>query len=413
MKNNDTLKKILAGIKKVSTHAYRTTKEGLGRLWTKIKQSRGTPTFVSALIAVGIGLLIGFLILMILDISNSFYGMSNLLIAGFTELDEFIKVLYRLGPLIMTGLSVGFAYKAGLFNIGATGQFTVGAFTAVFMAIVWSVPWWVAILGAMVTGALWGAIPGVLKALFNVNEVITSIMFNWAALYFVNLWFYNTDGIAATPERTRAIGEVNPGGVLPTLGLDQVFDSYFFNIGFFIAILLAAGTWFLLEKTTFGFEVKATGANRHASEYAGMKSKRIIIMTMLIAGGLSGIGGGLNYLAGTVQYTVSTTSLIPTGFDGIPVALLAYANPLGIIASGFLIAYLKVGGQAMSPEFNAQSVDIILAVIIYFSAFALLVKQYVAKVLKQKRDIELEKETDDGSPPGTSGTDDNDEEGDR
>jgi len=393
--------------------AYQSTVHGIKHLGKTIKQSKGTPTFASALIAVGIGLLIGFLILMLLDFRNSFYGMSNLLVAGFTEVDEFIKVLYRLGPLIMTGLSVGFAYKAGLFNIGATGQFTVGAFTSVFMAIVWGVPWWIALLGAMVTGALWGAIPGTLKAFLNVNEVITTIMLNWAALFFVNLWFYNTADIAATPERTRVISEVNPGGVLPTLGLDRVFDSYFFNLGFLIAIILAIGVWILLEKTTFGFEVKASGANRHASEYAGIKSKRIIVLTMVIAGALSGIGGGLNYLAGTVQYTVSTTQLIPTGFEGIPVALLAYANPLGIIASGFLISYLKVGGQAMSPEFNAQSVDIILAVIIYFSAFALMVRGYVARILKQKRDIELEPESNDKSLIGDDAEEPSDKEGDR
>ncbi len=344
-------------------------------------------TVISSVVSIIVGLLFGLVFLFIIeviketpDMTNPFYGFSNLMVEGFSSIRSIIKVLYKAAPLLMVGLAVGFAFKAGLFNIGATGQYTVGAFFALIAAILWQFPWWAALIVAMIAGGLWGLVPGIFKAVFNINEVITTIMLNWTALFFVNLLFYNNPGIYESRERTMNLAVANPSAILPDLG---VSDSYF-NIGIFIAILFAVVIFIVLERTTFGFEIKACGNNKNASVYAGIKAKRTIVYTMLISGALAGVGGGIQYLSGTVPYTVTSTTLLPMGFNGIPVALLAFSNPLGIIITSLFISYLQVGGEAMQPVYSPEMVNIITSVIIYFSAFALIVSQLIKKYMKKR-----------------------------
>ncbi len=348
-------------------------------------------TFLASASSIVIGLLVGLLFLFLIEIiksqpdfTNPFYGFSNLLSAGVSSLGNIFKILYKAAPLLMCGLAIGFAFKAGLFNIGATGQYTVAAFFALMSAILWQFPWWAALIVAMIAGALWGLIPGIFKAFFNINEVITTIMLNWTALFFVNLLFYNNPGIYTSPERTTALSNANPSAILPDLGLGELLNSSYINIGIFIAIGFAILIYILLNKTTFGFEIKACGHNKNASIYAGIKAKKTIIFTMLISGALAGLGGGIQFLSGTVQYTVSNTTLLSMGFNGIPVALLAFSNPLAIIASSVFISYLQVGGESMQPVYSAEMVNVILAVIIYFSAFSLIMSQYIKKRLSKK-----------------------------
>jgi len=364
------------------------------RFLDRLTAAPGFTSVSASVISIIVGLILGFILLLFIDAGSSFLGMSDLLTYGISSAKSFAKVLYKAAPLMMTGLSIGFAFRTGLFNIGATGQYTIGAFFGLFAAIMWKFPWWAAILIAMLAGALWGAIPGFFNAYFHVNEVITSIMCNWTALFLCNLIFMNTPGMWLNPsDRSRTISVVtaNPSGLLPRFGLDKLLDSSYANIGIFITILIAVIVYFILEKTTFGYELKAGGYNRHASVYAGIKSKRNILFAMMIAGGLSGIGGAISYLAGTVDYTISSTSLLPMGFNGIPVALLAFSHPLGIIASSVFIGYLQVGGEAMQPEFSAEMVNVILSIIIYFSAFSLIMRGVVRKFLKRKE----KKETPD------------------
>lgn len=380
--------------------------------------SNAKVTLLSSISAIVAGLLVGLLFLFIIeavkevsDMTNPFWGFSNLLTAGFTSMTRITKVFYNTAPLLMCGLSVGFAFKAGLFNIGATGQYTVGGFFALIAAIIWNFPWWAAILVAMIAGAVWGLIPGLFKAVFNINEVITTIMLNWAGLFFVNLLFYNvhknvydsqgnlieTIWMYTSPERTTNLLSANPNAILPNLGLQNLLDSSYINIGIFIAILFAVIMYIVLDKTTFGFEIKACGHNKNASTYAGIKAKQTIIMTMLIAGGLAGVGGGIMFLSGTVDYTVSNTTLLAMGFNGIPVALLAFSNPLGIIASSLFISYLQVGGEAMQPIFSVEMVNVITSVIIYFSAFSLILSQYIKKRVNKSKEstkIDLDNEED-------------------
>jgi ABC-type uncharacterized transport system permease subunit len=353
-------------------------------------KKRGVVNVIASMVSIFVGLLVGYALLVIFNPSASTNGLVNILTSGFRSADKFAKVLYTAAPLLMTGLSVGFAFRTGLFNIGASGQYTMGAFFALVAAIQFGMPWYVCIPAAMLGGAVWGAFPGIFKAFFNVNEVITSIMFNWIALFAVNLSINNMPIMLANywgasyKNKTVALANANKAAVLPKLGLDELMGSNYMNIGIFIALGIAVIVWIVLSKTTFGYELKACGYNRSASQYAGISPKRSIILSMVISGALAGAGGALYYLSGTAQYVIEKMLLV-AGFNGIPVALLASSNPLGIIFSALFISYIQVGGDALQPEFAKEIIDIIIAAIIYLSAFSLLMREIITKVLEAKR----------------------------
>lgn len=367
--------------------------------WDLLRKKPEFTTILASIVSITLGIIIGLVLLMVLDIENSFYGFSQMLTAGFSSLKKIGKVLYTAVPLIMTGLSVGFAFKTGLFNIGASGQYVFGGFFGMFVGMVWGWPWWLALIAAAIGGAIWGAIPGIFKALLNVNEVITSIMFNWIGLHLINLIitttpkmlpFYWTGEVAA--DRTVNLEVANPGAIIPRLGLDKLFTSENMNISIFLAVLVAVIIYIILQKTTFGYELKACGFNRHASKYAGINTKRNIILSMTIAGALAGIGGGMYYLSGIANYTIERSVNI-MGFNGIPVALIASSHPIGTIFSAFFISYIQIGGDAMQPEFSTEIINIIISIIIYMSAFSVLFKTFISKRLKKKQEnIEIMKE---------------------
>ena len=349
---------------------------------------------LASLISIGVGLIVGLILLFVLNAKAAGGAFISLVTTGFRSSDKFAKVLYQAAPLIMTGLSVGFAFKTGLFNIGATGQYTVGAAMALIGAIQFQLPWYVCLLLALIGGAIWGIFPGLFKALFNVNEVITSIMFNWIAMFAVNLTINNLPMMlakywgGAQMDRTANLAQANPNALIPRMGLDVLMKSNYMNISIFIAILFAIVAWIILSKTTFGYELKACGFNRNASIYAGINAKRNIVLSMVIAGAFAGVGGGLYFLAGTGQYTL-LKQLLAAGFNGIPVALLATSNPIGTIFSAFFVSYIQVGGDAMQPDFVKEIIDIIISVIIYLAAFALLTRDLLARG-KQRRADEAE-----------------------
>lgn len=344
----------------------------------------GSTSILASLISIGIGLIFGLILLLLLNAKAAGGAFVSLVTTGFRSSDKFAKVLYQAAPLIMTGLSVGFAFKTGLFNIGATGQYTVGAAFALIGAIQFQLPWYVCLALAMVGGAFWGIFPGLFKALYNVHEVITSIMFNWIAMFAVNLTINNLPMMlakywgGAQMDRTANLAQANPNALIPRLGLDTLMKSNYMNISIFIAVVFAIIAWMILSKTTFGYELKACGYNRNASVYAGINAKRNIVLSMVIAGAFSGLGGGLYFLAGTGQYTL-LKQLLAAGFNGIPVALLASSNPIGIIFSAFFVSYIQVGGDAMQPDFVKEIIDIIISVIIYLAAFALLTKEMLTR----------------------------------
>jgi simple sugar transport system permease protein len=251
----------------------------------------------------------------------------------------------------------------------------------------------------MLAGALIGAVPGVLKAFFNVNEVISCIMMNYISMYYV-LQFTRQNFYDSTNNHSLSVVVHGSSAVLPSAGLDKIFrvkvgevwrDGVLEEIwrnsavdsGIIIAVCIAIFLYILLEKTTFGFELKACGLNRDAAKYAGINEKRSIIFSMLIAGAAAGIGGALLHLTGTgvgegIRIEV-VERLAPEGFAGIPVALLAMSNPLAIVFTAFFIAYLQIGGSSM-VGFAPQIVEIIIAIIIYFSALALVFRNLVKAV---------------------------------
>ena len=266
----------------------------------------------------------------------------------------------------------------------------VGSCCALVTGVAFGWPWWASMIAAMIGGAVWGLFPGLFKALFNVNEVITSIMFNWIGLFLTNLIFSNIPQMLANfwgdaqYDRTAALAKANPGAIIPTAGLDQALGSTYMNISIFITIFFAIVIYIVLNKTTFGYELKACGQNRNAAVYAGINAKRNIVLSMVIAGAMSGIAGGIYYLAGTAQYVMDKV-LPAMGFNGIPVALLASSNPIGTIFSALFISYIQVGGEAMQPKFATETIDIIIAVIIYLAAFSLLMKNLISKAMTRRK----------------------------
>ena len=321
-------------------------------------------------------------------LSGGFYKSANTMGMGVrTE-------ILQAAPLIMTGLSVAFAFKTGLFNIGAAGQYTVGAYFALYAALVLKLPWWACLIASAVGGAIWGTVPGIFKAFLNVNEVITSIMFNWIGLYGVNTLIYQGGAGAmynANTTKTYTIKQVSPESLLPTFNIPIGEKGYFGKmflptIGIFVAIGVAILIWVVLNKTVFGYELKACGYNKNAAKYAGINDKKNVILSMTIAGALAGLGAGLFYLSGSKEWEPLVSTALPaTGFNGISVALLASSNPIGCIFSAIFISHITVGGGFMDASiFPGEVSSIISGVVIYLCAFSLLFKSGIRKLFTPK-----------------------------
>lgn len=347
--------------------------------WLK---GEGFNSFISSCVAIAIGLLFGLVIILFTNPANAFDGFINLIVGPMKMgMMGIGRVLFYAIPIIMTGLSVGFAFKTGLFNIGTPGQFITGAFAAVYVGVHWTflpseIHWIVALLAAFVVGGLWAVVPGVMKAYLNVNEVISSIMMNYIGMYLVNFLVKAT---VFDELRSQSLG-VASSAEIPKLGLDQIFRGSTLNAGILIALGMVAIIYIILNKTKFGYEMKACGFNADAARYAGINEKKNIILAMVIAGALAGIGGGLVYLSGSGKFISIVEVLAPEGFNGIPVALLGLSNPIGIFFSGVFISYLTVGGNLMQQfGFIPEIVDIIISAIIYCSALSLMIKLWLAK----------------------------------
>jgi len=373
-------------------------------------------SLLASLVCILIGLVVGFVVLMVLGgitmsqegtefafrdlltitweqgfkpiLQGGFYAKANTMGMGVR-----MEIL-QAAPLIMTGLSVAFAFKTGLFNIGAAGQYTVGAFFALYSAIMLKLPWWACLLASALGGAIWGAIPGIFKAFLNVNEVITAIMFNWIGLYGVNTLIYQQGtgpmyNLKTT--KTYTLKEASPASLLPSFNITAGGKEYFGKmfqptIGIFIAIGVAVLVWIVINKTTFGYELKACGHNKEAARYAGINEKKNIVLSMTIAGALAGLGAGLFYLSGSKEWEPLVSTALPAaGFNGISVALLASSNPIGCIFSAIFISHITVGGGFMTAKlFPSEVADIISGVVIYLCAFSLLFKGTILKLISRR-----------------------------
>ncbi len=357
---------------------------------------------LSSVFAIIIGLLVGLVILIICNPGQAFPGFVTILTGAFTHGAKGVgQVFYYSTTIILTGLSVGFAFKTGLFNIGASGQFIVGGFGAVYVGVMCenlgSMHWIVALLAGVCFGAVWGAVPGLLKAFFNVNEVISAIMMNYIGMYAVN-WFVKSYKPIFNNLRNESKPVLSSANI-PKMGLDKIFPESSINGGFIIAVLAVIVIYIVLDKTTFGYELKAVGYNRNASRYAGINEKKSIILSMVIAGAIAGLAGACLYLAGTGKHIEIVDTIADEGFTGISVALLGLCHPIGILFSGIFIAYLTAGGFYLQLfEFSTEIIDIIVAIIIYFSAFALIVRILMQKFGKGR----AEKKPGNAAEPETA-----------
>jgi simple sugar transport system permease protein len=335
---------------------------------------------ISSIGAIVVGLIIGLIILLIANPSKALEGFGWIIGGSLQSPKDIGNVLYYATPIIMTGLSVAFAFRTSLFNIGASGQFIMGAVGAVIVGVhgkfLGSFQWVAALLASMVFGALWALIPGILKAFYNVNEVISFIMTNYIGMYLANILVRETVYHKLTNRSLPVAATAN----IPKMGMDKLFPESMANGGFIIAVLIAILVYILLNKTTFGFELKACGFNKDASRYAGINAKKNIVLSLLIAGALAGIGGGLLYLAGSGKYIYVEDVLAAEGFTGISVALLGMSHPIGTLFAGLFIAYITVGGSYMQlAGFVPEIIDIITATIIYFAAFALILRSVLQR----------------------------------
>lgn len=272
-------------------------------------------------------------------------------------------------PIVLTGLSVAFAFKTGLFNIGAEGQLIMGAFTATFLGVTLDLPKLfllpiVVICGGL-AGALWGFIPGYLKARFNVHEVVVTIMLNYTALHFSNYFTKLLPGSDSTKS-----APLNPNALLESKFFMELTNNSRLHYGFIIVLLAVFTFWFIINKTTFGYELKAVGYNPFAAEYAGMKVKRNAALSMAISGAFSGLAGVI-IVCGTFGYGRVLSSFENYGFDGIAVALIGGNTALGSLLSGFLLGSLK----ASQPLMQGQGVPNAIAVIITSSIIVFVAMQ--------------------------------------
>lgn len=306
------------------------------------------------------------------------------------------NMLFRATPLIMTGLSVAVAFKTGLFNIGAPGQYLMGTLATLMIAL--KIPssavspaviWILAFLGGMLAGALWGAIPGLLKAFLNINEVLACIMTNWISANLVT-WAFDISNLKNVAEGTKTgyIYKTTFNNVATSkMGLDKIFPNSQVNGGIVIAIVIAVLVYIIMNKTTLGYQLKACGANRHAARYAGIADKRNIVLSMGMAGALAGGGAALYWLSGNTEFYWITYQALPAaGFNGIPVALLALNHPIAVVFAGIFMAMLNIVGQQLTTmtAYNEYITDVVIAVIVYLSAFSLLIQMWLGRRKSKK-----------------------------
>ena len=356
----------------------------------------GFQTLLSSLICILGGLIVGYLVLLLIEPKGAFEAIVAVMksffrFAGRSRMKYLGQNLVRTVPLILCSLSVLFAYKVGMFNIGVAGQYVAGACGCLYAALAWKLPWFLCLLIGMAAAAVLGVIAGVLKTKCNVNIVISGIMLNWIALYLTNLILGKVKS-PMSPYTLNLLG-TNPSGKLPSLGLEKLFSGESsVTIAIPLAIIVAVVIHIVLNKTAFGYELKATGHNYNAAKYAGMKEDRNIILTMMISGALAGLGAGLLFLTGIEEWETTISSVPAMGFNGIAVAFLGGLSPIGSILSAFFIQYINFGGGNVDLQvYCSQISSLISSLIIYLCAFVAFFKHFIQLYLR-KRQEKLEAE---------------------
>jgi simple sugar transport system permease protein len=333
-------------------------------------------------IAVLIGLLFGALLMLITG-NNPLRSFMYLFQGSLKTLTRASNMLGYMVPLIMTGLSITFSFKTGLFNIGVAGQMLIGGLCSIVLGLTMSFPRSVflpAMIFASITGGvLWAFIPGFLKARFNVNEVVSGIMMNWIAYWVV--YFVISDNFKSVNIETESLS-IPAAASLKAAWLTKITGGSNLNLGIILAMAAVMIINFVLDKTTIGYQMKAVGFNRYAAQYGGISVARNTILAMSISGALAGLAG-LTYYCGYLN-NIQIGVMPSQGFDGIAVALLANVSPLGVVLSALFFAVLQTGKGFMNAMISIppEIADIIIAVIIYFSATSALIQTKTDKIKK-------------------------------
>ncbi len=352
----------------------------------------GIQSLLAALICVVLGMLIGFVVLLfinpagageaILTVMKNFFTYSK----TETQMKYFGSTLVNTAPLLMCSLSILFCYKVGLFNIGAAGQYVAGACMSLYAALAWNLPWWLCMLLAMAGGAVLGVISGLLKSYCNVNEVISGIMLNWITLYLTNMLL--TQVKEPTSPYTITVAHANPSAIIPSIGLGSLFSgNQYVGLSIPLSVLIAVLVWVVLEKTRFGYELKATGNNKNAARYCGMAEKRNTILTLAIGGALAGLGAAMLYLTGFEQWQCSQSAVPAMGFNGIAAAFLGGLSPIGSILASYFIQHITLGGAYVDKSmYCSQISDLISAIIIYLCGFMAFMKYAMNRSIARREE---------------------------
>ena len=358
--------------------------------FAKIMKTDGMQSLISSLICIILGLFLGYIVLLFINPTGAFKAITDVMKNFFyykgsaIRLKYFGNTLVKTAPLLMCALSILFSYKVGLFNIGCSGQYTAGVCAALYAALKWNWNWLACMLFALLMGALAGTLVGILKSYCNVNEVISGIMLNWIILYGTNTILTNVKELASP--YTLLVKKYSPKSLLPSLGLGKLFsNNQYITIAVPLAILIAVGVMIVLNKTKFGYELKATGFNKNAAKYCGMKEKRNMILSLLISGALAGLGAAFFYLTGYEQWECTTSTVPGMGFNGIAATFLGGLNPIGTIFSSFFIQHITIGGANVDKTmYCSQISDLISALIIYLCGFVLFLKTLMKNIIRKR-----------------------------
>ncbi|MCO4484165.1 putative sugar ABC transporter, permease protein,putative [Streptococcus infantarius subsp. infantarius] len=340
--------------------------------------SKKTQKWAVPLIAVFLGMLLG-AILMLCFGYNPLWAYNDLLYTAFGSVKNIGEIFRAMGPLILIALGFSVASKAGFFNVGLPGQALMGWVMSVWFALSFpDLPKPVSVICTVVVGliagGISGAIPGILRAFLGTSEVIVTIMMNYIILYGTQYLIQDVfpDKIMRTTEATIKVSE---NASYQTEWLSALTDNSRINIGIFIALFAVFIVWFLMRKTTLGYEITSVGINPHAAEYAGMSAKHLIVVSMIISGALAGLGGTVEGL-GTFGNVYSQTSSLSIGWDGMAVSLLAVNTALGIPFASFLYAVLSIGKTGMIG-IPSEIIDVVSAFIIFFVGADYLIRQFI------------------------------------
>lgn len=346
---------------------------------------KGLRNLFTALAAVILGLLAGAILMLAIG-ADPIQGFSFLFRGGLMSAERIGNTLATATTLTLTGLAMAFAFRTGLFSIGAAGQMLMGGLTATALALTMNLPKWemliIIVPAAMLAGAIWGFIPGILKARFNVHEVVSTIMLNWIAYWTV---YYTVPAYFKAKYLETESARIPEYASLKVDWLTNLFHGSYINLGLFIALACAIIAGIILSRTTLGYELKAVGFNRHAAEFAGINVPKNMALSLAISGALAGLAGATYYVGYATNMQIGV--MPAQGMDGIAVALLGANSPIGVVLASIFFGILHSGKGFMNAmtKIPPEIGDTIIAVIIYFAATSVLFTRVYDKLAEKLR----------------------------